>query len=512
MAKGIIAAGHELTVRAAEDVLADGGNAFDAAIAACYAACLAEPVLASPGGGGFMLARPAGAEAVLYDFFVQTPKRNQQENIDFQPIVADFGEVCQEFHIGLGAVAVPGVLRGLFQLHADLCSMPMRELVSPALGIAGEGIAINAFQSYIFDVVAPIFLHDQSSRHYFSGSHEKNSLLSEGDVHYPVALANTLEAVAIEGDRLFYEGEIAAAIVQACDEGGGLLVADDLSTYRCIKRAPLQFDYRHCRVITNPAPSSGGILIAFALRLLEHLDMAALGQGSVPSLVGLILSLELTQQARLEHARDEDRLIQLLDDDLLSQYRQLISDRARAYRGTTHISIIDEQGNMAALTLSNGEGCGYMLGDTGIMLNNMLGEQDLNPYGFFRWRSGQRMTSMMAPSLMLFDDGTHVVTGSGGSNRIRSALTQLVVNMVDFALPVELAVAGPRLHYENQTLDIEGLFDARVIEQLRAVFPRCQVWPDRNLFFGGAHTVMQRDRVFSGAGDARRGGVCKLVS
>ncbi len=511
MAKGIIAAGHDLTVKAAEDILADGGNAFDAAIAACYAAFLAEPVLASPGGGGFMLARCRDDDAMLYDFFVQTPADSRSDDIDFQPIVADFGEARQEFHIGLGSIAVPGVLRGLFQVHEDLATMPMTELVAPALAMAREGVPVNAFQSYVFDVIAPIFLHDKASREYFSSRHSQKKLLAEGDVHFPFSLADTLEAIAIEGERLFYEGEIAAQIVNACRSGGGLLGFDDLLAYRCIKRKPLQFDYRDCHVLTNPSPSSGGVLIAFALKLLEQLDMASLAPGGLPALNNLILAMELTQQARLQPGQDEDRVTRLLDPDLLDQYRKDIMDRAAAYRGTTHISIIDRWDNMAALTLSNGEGCGYMLGDTGMMLNNMLGEQDLNPHGFFRWQPGRRMTSMMAPSLMLFDDGRHVVTGSGGSNRIRTALMQLMVNLVDYSMSVEQAVAAPRLHFENHTLDIEGLFDETVTAQLGASFRTCQVWPARNLFFGGAHTVMRREESFSGAGDERRGGVCKLV-
>ena len=164
------------------------------------------------------------------------------------------------------------------------------------------------------------------------------------------------------------------------------------------------------------------------------------------------------------------------------------------------------------MTLSNGEGCGHMLANTGIMLNNMLGEQDLNPHGFFQWQCNQRMTSMMTPSMMLFDDGRHVVTGSGGSNRIRTALMQFMVNMIDFKMDVEQAVVSPRLHFEDQLLNIEGQFAPEVIETLRHEFADCQVWKQSNLFFGGAHSVMQDGQYFSGAGDPRRGGVCRLVS
>ncbi len=515
MAKGIVAAGHELTVQAAEWVLADGGNAFDAAIAAFYAACLAEPVLASPGGGGFLLAKQVDKTPVLYDFFVQTPGQNKNDSLDFFPIVADFGEITQEFHIGQASIAVPGAIRGIFDVYRDLASMPMRELVKPCMEFASQGIETNAFQALIFDIIAPIFLHSPKVQQHYSSQGVTDKLLNSGDIFYPYQLANTLEAIAIESDRLFYEGEIAQDIIHACDTGGGLLSAEDLKTYACIKRKPLAFNYKNCHITTNPAPSSGGTLIAFALQLLEKISSSS-GViepfGCYQSLHELVLSMEYTQKARLEHALANDNLQSLLDAQLLNKYTAEISSRAQSFRGTTHISIIDQQGNMAGLTLSNGEGCGYMLTDTGIMLNNMLGEQDLNPQGFFNWQTKQRMTSMMAPSLMIFADGRHVVTGSGGSNRIRTALMQVMLNLIDHAMPVKQAVLSPRLHFEQDFLNIEGQFDADIIARLQQDYAKNHVWSDANLFFGGAHSVLQDGRHFSGAGDFRRGGVFKVVA
>ena len=190
--------------------------------------------------------------------------------------------------------------------------------------------------------------------------------------------------------------------------------------------------------------------------------------------------------------------------DLLAEYQQDIRQRARAYRGTTHFSIIDRQGNMAALTLSNGEGCGELVGNTGIMLNNMLGEQDLNPRGFFEWQPKQRMTSMMAPSLMLGPDGEHLVTGSGGSNRIRSALLQVMINVVDYGMSPEAAVAAPRLHYEAEQLNLEALYPTETLERISTTHPDARLWPELNLYFGGAHTVLQQAQGFSCAASPRR--------
>jgi len=509
MAKGIVAAGHKLTLQAADDVLNAGGNAFDAAIAAFYAACVTEPVLASPSGGGFLLAKPVEKDAVVYDFFVQTPKIAQSADIDFLPILADFGETKQEFHIGWASIATPGAIRGVFDVHRDLASISMRELVQPALAFSKEGIQVNDFQAYILDIVSPIFSHSSTAHKIYSSHKNKEKLLTGGEVYFPDQMANTLESIAIEGDRLFYEGEIAEEINKVCQSSGGLLTKDDLLSYQCIKRKPLNISYRNCHVFTNPPPSSGGILIAFALKILENITVSKCEFGSLDYVRLLAFVMEQTQKARLDHALEIEQLYKILDENLLFEYGEKVKKHAQSFRGTTHISIIDKQGNMASLTLSNGEGCGHMLADSGIMLNNMLGEQDLNPHGFFKWKPDQRMTSMMSPSLMIFDDGRHVVTGSGGSNRIRTALLQVMINLIDYNIPIDQAVLNPRLHIENNELNIEGQFDMDVLDKICRQYEKYQVWSEPNLFFGGAHSVMQNGNVYSGVGDCRRGGVCK---
>ena len=509
MAKGIVAAGHELTLQAADDVLSAGGNAFDAAIAAFYAACVAEPELASPGGGGFLLAKPINKSAVLYDFFVQTPKVSQSDNIDFLPILADFGETKQEFHIGWASVATPGVIRGVFDVYRDLASISMRELVQPALTFVKNGIQVNDFQAYIFDIVSPIFSHSSVAHKTYCSHVNKEGLLTGGEIYFPDKMADLLESIAIEGDRLFYEGEIAHGIHKICQSSGGLLTKEDLLSYQCIKRKPLNVFYRGCHIFTNPPPSSGGILIAFALNILKKIIVSNYSSGSLEHVKLLAFVMEQTQRARLDQALEIEKLHQILDENLLLEYEEKVKQYAQSFRGTTHISIIDKQGNMASLTLSNGEGCGYMLPGSGMMLNNMLGEQDLNPHGFFNWKTDQRMTSMMSPSIMIFDDGRHVVTGSGGSNRIRTALLQVMVNLIDYNMSIDQAVLKPRLHIENNELNIEGQFTMDVLDKICMQYKNHQVWSEPNLFFGGAHTVMQHGSSYSGAGDCRRGGVCK---
>ncbi len=515
--KGIVAAGHPLTAGAADEILRAGGNAFDAALAALVTACATEPVMASPAAAGFLLALPAEGKPRVYDFFAQTPAlRRPESETEFTPIMADFGEAQQEFHIGKGTVAVPGMVAGLFAVHGDLGSLPIAEIMAPAIALARGGVTITPFQAYLFGVIGPTFLATKASRAIFGSAHGEG-LVGEGESLRQPELADVLEALSRDGAALFYEGEIAAQIARdMAGTPGGHITAADLAAYQVIVREPLSFEYRGARIHTNPPPASGGLMVAFALKLLEGRDMAALEFGSADHVALIASVLRETGEARLDMAAGNKAGEAILDEDFLDIYRARLPGRPRARRGTTQISVIDGAGNLASLTVSNGEGSGYVVPGTGIVMNNMLGEEDLNPGGFHRWAPARRMASMMAPTAVEWpagqglDAGRRVATGSGGSNRIRSALLQVLVNLIDYGMPLDQAVSAPRLHVEDDLLSIEGGFD---LDQLGPVLDACasvQIWDRRNMFFGGAHSVeaLAKDGglSFSGAGDERRGG------
>jgi gamma-glutamyltranspeptidase/glutathione hydrolase len=516
--KGAIAAGHPETARAAAIILDEGGNAFDAVLAAIFAACVAEPVLTSLGGGGFLLARPGDGEAVLYDFFAQTPKIAVPEGeVEFVPIIADFGTAQQEFHIGMGAMATPGMVKGLFRAHADLGTMPMARIIEPAVHLARGGFVVNRLQAYIFSVVKKIYTSNARCRATFGSRRNPDHLIGEGETFFLPAFADILEALAREGEDLFYRGDIAHTLIEACRNGGGLLTASDLAGYRVELRQPLELRNRDVRLLTNPPPSTGGILIAFALELLKGAGMAAMGFGSAAHLELLARAMDLTNRARVEsrlHENDaDDHADTMLDPRFLETYRREILGRPTALSGTTHISVIDARGNAAALTASNGEGSGYLVPDTGIMMNNLLGEEDINPHGFHQWPPDTRLCSMMAPTLVAFDDDAIAAMGSGGSNRIRTAILQVLLNLLEFGMGVRDAVESPRIHFENGLLSVEAGFDAATVEAVARQFPRIETWEERNLFFGGVHSVLVHPcgGRFEGAGDPRRGGVAVTV-
>jgi gamma-glutamyltranspeptidase/glutathione hydrolase len=513
---GVISAGHELTAQSGAEILRAGGNAFDAALAALATACVVEPALASLGGGGFLLAQPAEEAVRLYDFFVQTPQRRRAAaELDFRPIIADFGTAEQEFHIGRGAVATPGIVRGLFAAHRDLGSLPMRDILHQAVRHAHEGIRLSALQAYIFSVIAAVYRESPAAMAVYGSRDDPGRLPGEGEALHQPALADTLESLAVEGEDLFYRGEIAASLAREMHAGGHLAAAD-LAAYAMIPRRPLALAYRQARLFTNPPPASGGLLIAFGLQLLGGVDFGTPRYGSAEHLERLTRVLALTQEARLTACahgltpHPNDAL--LLDPAFLSRYRRLLAGQAPVRRGTTHISVIDGRGNVAALSVSNGEGSGCLVPGTGIMLNNMLGEQDLNPDGFHRWPTDTRMTSMMAPALLSFSDGRVLALGSGGSNRIRSAMLQVVSNLVDFGMDIEEAVTAPRIHLEAEHLSVEGGFDSERLQELLAAYPSHHLWEDLNLFFGGVHTVLRDGANLRGTGDPRRGGASIVVS
>lgn len=485
--KGAVAGGHPLTVEAAVDVLRAGGSAVDAAVAGLWMACACEPVLASPGGGGFMLLLPPeGGKPQLIDFFVHTPSRKPEEaSLDFRAVEADFGTTRQEFHIGAGAAAVPGFVPGLFAAHGLFGRMPMRDLAEPAVRAASRGIAVSPFQARLFSIISPILTHSASARGIFAPGGE---LLAAGGILQNPDLASAIEAMAHEGVRLATHGEVAAAMVAAADSGGAIR-RSDIARYETHWRAPLMRQREGAALFLNPPPSCGGTLI----------------------------DAMMDRMAAVSHKVDIDMLAQAMertDRDWraakgnLGAFAGLGETASVRSRGTTHISIVDATGFAVSATVSNGEGNGHIVSGCGFMLNNMLGEEDLNPSGFHRWKPDCRLSSMMAPSILRGADGTVTAFGSGGSNRIRTALFQIAARLLnDMKENLEELILLPRIHVENGHLHFEDLFDDRDRASLCKAFPDHTAWAERSMFFGGTHMARRdRDGRLEAAGDDRRDG------
>ena len=502
---GVVSAGDRVTANAAKQILKAGGNAFDAACAAMLTAPLSEPMLTSMGGGGFMMAYTPNAKPKLYDFFVDvTPKRVKEP--DFFPIYVDFGTAIQEFHIGASSIAVPGMIAGIERVNKDLGKLELKEIVKPAISYAKEGVVLSKLQASFVKLLEPILLSSRGAKELYAPNGE---LIDDTKRVKNLDYANFLEAFAKEGAALFYKGEIAHKIDKISKESGGDIRYEDLQNYQVYIREPLEFNYLNRKVYTNPPPSAGGILIAFILQIIEDPD--AKNPQDIEYLKELIESMVVASEFRKTHIDSrlhDSKLYKLLQDNkLLSEYRLSKKSRINLWGNTTHISIIDSFGNAASVTSTNGEGSGVVIPNSGIMLNNMLGEEDLNPHGFFKWQSGIRLPSMMAPTVVERDNKIELALGSAGSNRIRSAIVEVIENFIRFNLPIQKAISAPRLHFERGELFFEAGFNKEIIELSKKLY-KVTKFKEKSLFFGGVNAITG---FFEGGADERRGGVVEVV-
>ena len=503
VSRGLVAAGHPAVCEAAAQMLAEGGNAFDAAIAAGFASSICEPALTSLGGGGFLLARYGDGRAVLFDFFTDTPGRELPSRLEphFLPVTVRFPGSEQVFNVGLGSCAVPGALRGFLHVHDRCGRLPLAEVLVPAIRLAREGVPLNPCQSYFLELLRPIMTLTEGGRALYAPS---GQLLAEGERLHNPDLASFLETLPSDGDRAFYEGELAERVASDMRDGQGLLTRADLAAYRVIERAPLEARYRGHRLLTNPPPSFGGSLLALSLGLLEQVEVRPSGPESAEHVCALAKVMQEVEGLRQRGFASLDALSRLPDGE-----RHAISERVRlATRGTTHVSVCDAEGNAASMTTSNGEGSGYVVPGAGILLNNMMGEDDLHPDGFHASPPGERVASMMSPCLLLRGDELRLALGSGGSKRIRTALLQVISLVVDFERPLRSAVEHPRLHWDGQTIQLEPGLPPASLEALSNLGP-VNEWSCLDVYFGGVNAVAPDG---DAAGDPRRGGAVRLAA
>jgi gamma-glutamyltranspeptidase / glutathione hydrolase len=494
---GVVAAGHPRSAQAGADVLRDGGNAVDAALAAVLAAFACEPLLTSLGAGGYMLVVEPGGEPVLLDFFVEAPGRGAHAGAraELVPVSVSFGDAIQVFNIGPASAGTYGMAAGVAEASRRFGRIPLADLVAPAARLARDGVELNGPQAYVIEILAGIVTSTPECAALFAPD---GRVARAGDVVRQPDLAEALERLGTEGPAPFYTGDIAAAIVEWLAERGGVLSAPDLAAYAVVDREPIRVMYRGREVVTNPPPSAGGILIAHALSLLDTETGPATAHP--PDLARVVDTMERTQAERTP-----EFLEGLADPEFVQRFLA----RRSALGSTTHVSVLDREGWACSVTSSNGSCSGVVVPGTGVHLNNMLGEQDLNPLGFHRHPPGRRLPSMMSPTAVLREGVPELVLGSAGSNRIRSAILQTIIRVVDDGMPAGDAVQAPRVHFEDGIVYAEPGIDTAPLEQAGWAIGRFR---ELNLFFGGAQAVV-RDRQgrFSGGGDPRRGGAAIVV-
>ncbi|MFZ0324682.1 MAG: gamma-glutamyltransferase [Actinomycetes bacterium] len=479
-----VAAGSEASAAAAVAVLRRGGNAVDAALAAGFAGAVAEPGLTSLGGGGFLLLRASDGEHQALDFFVDAPGHGLEpgRTPHFTPVLVTFAGAEQVFHAGWGSVAVPGCLDGYLTAHRRHGRLPLADVVAPAVSYARDGVELAAHQAQVLGLLTGIVTLTQTGRELFAPD---GFVVAAGARLHNRALADLLDQLADGTISGVASASVADPLVAAMAEHNGLLTSADLAGYRPVSRTPLTMTYRKARIATNPPPSFGGSILTGAL--------AELSQGP-----GVTASNS-----------DTRRLVEALI--VATDRRKAVSQAPQSTRGTTHVSVVDSEGLMVSMTTSNGSCSGVFAPGTGVQLNNVLGEDDLHPDGFHAVPAGTRIGSMMSPTIVERPDGSVVALGSGGSQRIRSALLQVVVHLVDHGLDVDAAVEAPRLHWDGRQVQAEPGWTDAAVEAIAQWAP-VNRWGQRDLYFGGVQAVAvdPTGRV-SAKGDPRRGGVGLVV-
>lgn len=521
---GVVAAAHPMASEVGVQILKKGGNAVDAAVAAAFTLGVVEPNASGIGGGGFMLIylpKLFGAKVVAIDYREMAPAKATAA------MFLKRGEVQEDqMKVGPRSVAVPGTVAGLTLAQQKYGTMPLKEVMEPAIQFAEQGflvtkllnsmMAINAGKLSQFPAAARIYLN--KGRPY-----KVRARLSQK------GLAETYRLIAAQGPDVFYRGAIAEAIAKEMQRSGGLITREDLANYRAIERPPVEGNYRGYQIISMGPPSSGGAHLIELLNILEGYNITGGGLHSADSLAIMAEAMKKVFADRAKYMGDPDfvkiPLAELLSKEHAEKLRRSIKTSQSGEKvmvagfslpesvQTTHLSIADKDGNMVALTQSIDQffGSGVVIPGTGILLNDGMGDFNPGPGGPNSIAPGKRPLSSMSPTLVLKDGKPFLSLGIPGATRIISVLPQILMNMIDHHLTLQEAINAPRIHCVTEPLYLES----RLPKEVRGALAR-RGYPlvlkkDFDLYFGGAQAVMVDAETgkFFGAADPRRDGTVR---
>lgn len=510
LSHGAVACGDMAVAEAAAHIIDQGGNAFDAAFTAILTSALVEPVFTSPGGGGLATLRKKDGTISSLDFFVDLPAELNRD-ADVQEVHADFGTVQQAFHIGAGTTAMPGMEAGLLALLKLSNNAVRPENLCAAALKAAKDYKLTAFQARLFEIVEPILRATPDAEMLFAPG---SQLLKEGDLFENTLLQNTLQNLATEGLDALSGMFTSLETLDFMRQCGAHLSAQDIADYSVAQRIPVSLTNNkaapdtHFRAFAAPSPALGGTL---ALAMLSNLHDVGSLQNRLQSMI------EIDQHWRRGGTAEE-----LAKKYGLASAPDKLKSSPSAFRGTTHISILDPYRNAIAITLTNGEGNGLMMPNAGYMMNNMLGEMDVNPAGPTGWqpapKGARRLSSMMAPMIVEDPNEGLLILGSGGSNRIRTALFQVLANRCGVGMALKEAIELPRIHYEDGKIDVEFAEAQSDVDALlgaaKSSKHKVTLWDECNMYFGGVNAI--ESRFFGNGknhawGDSRRGGAAIVL-
>ncbi len=504
MTRVSISAGSSAAAEGAAAVAANGGNAVDAALAAAIVSMTTDIAIVSPGSGGFVSVWEPGGEPVVIDGYMTVPGLGLPHAPDSYGHVAefDYGGPTRTL-VGCGAVATPGIFAALGVASERFGSASWAELCAPATRFAAEGVPLSrAADQYLTGARGPIFGWDPQSR--AAMHHQDGRPIRAGENQRIPGLAASLEQIAREGPRAMHDGDLARRLSDSVRSRGGWITPEDLSRYEALVREPLRVRFGEWDVALNPTPAVGGATLGAMLLALDRRPLQGWSATETQRVVEI-------QRAALTYRADE--LLPAVDRASAAA-RMLDLARERGAAGltspsTTHVSAVDADGLACAITLSFGYGSGAMVEGTGIWLNNGLGELELA--GPTMPRPGERLASNMAPTIARRDDGAVLSIGSPGASRITTAILQVLANALQLGMPLQDAIAHPRLHVvetgDDPLVATEpGLPDAAFEGLRRREFERL------DMHFGGVQAVWREPggRLLAAA-DPRRGGACAQI-
>jgi gamma-glutamyltranspeptidase / glutathione hydrolase len=456
-----VAAGHPATADVGAGILREGGNAADAAVSATLASCVAETVMTGLLGGGHgIYFHAATGRARNLDCFVAVPGLGAEpREVALLELDVPFGTELVHYAVGIGSCGVPGVPAGLDALWNDHGTLPWPRLVEPALELARGAVPMPAAHASCLRMLEPVMTMNEGAEIYSPGG----SLLDEGDLLRQPGLVTALESLAEDGPRGAYEGTIGRELLSLMEERCGLVTADDLTTYEARWTDPVEIEFR-----------------GYGLHTRSGLSQFPAAVARLPELRGL---------------EEPERALALVG---------ALLDEPQGQNGTTNVSVIDDEGNACVLTTSLGLGSGDFLPGLDLHLNSMLGEADLFTEGL---EPGDRIASMMAPTLALDGDGVVLAAGAAGGTRLRSALLRVVAGILDEGVEPQDAVDRPRVHPAGTLVHLEPGLGPETTAALESAGFEVRTWDSRHHYFGGV-SVVTRD---SAAGDPRRNGAARIV-
>ncbi len=499
-----VAATGQLSLEAGLAVAAEGGNAVDAAMAAALVALVTEPGVVSIGGGGFVSLWPAGGEPVVIDGNVEMPGRGLPSSRlggGVREVVTTYGGGVT-MHAGHGSVATPGIVPALAIAHERFARLDWSRLLSPAIRAARDGFPMSSAASLYLGFTADSLFGSDPEAHALV-TRPDGSVLAGGELTRNPLVADTLHQLAADGPRLFTHGAVAQALVSDMEAHGGLITHEDLEAYRAIVRPAHSLTVGDWHIATNPPPAVGGPMLAIMLGELARRD--ALHGGWTWADAIEIQRAVLGYRVEV-HDHSED-----LGSDGLALLEAVGAKGLAALRSspsTAHISAVDTEGNACAITMSSGYGAGMTIPGTGILLNNSLGEMELNRLGLHVAPPGTRLASNMAPTTGRTADGRVLAIGSPGADRITTALMLVLGQGCLRGADLQEAIADPRLHLRNlgrEAFRVEYERDPAIAAAVLASGLEGHEYPEPHMYFGGVGAAYHfPDGRLAAAGDPRR--------